>query len=179
LTDFREISNLPNSKFSDKIFYKRNPTIDQVVGKRLLNGLEYCVTWSGVKNAAGYYVNTYYAWEVPAKVPQALIEAYEALGPAVTYETVIPPPRPYQHANQQPIQPHEIKDLSGVERIELLANGVSKYEFYKIPTNLKYRAVTRTLRFPYFISRTGLIWNNATITANSKKLGGYANLSIK
>ncbi len=130
------------------------------------------MTWSGKKNAAGAYVDTYYSWELPAKVPQALIEAYEALGPAVTYETVIPPPRPYQHPNQQPIQPHEIKDLSGVEKIELVANGF-KYEFYKIPTNLKYRAVTRTLRFPYFISRTGLIWNNASIAANNKKLNGY------
>jgi len=67
------------------------------------------VTWSGVKNSRGVYVNTYFTWRSPAKVPQALIDAYEALGQAVTYKTVIPIPRPYQQANQQPIQPHESK----------------------------------------------------------------------
>jgi hypothetical protein len=97
-----------------------------------------------VKNAAGVYRDIYYSWEVPLKVPQALRDANEALGPAVKYTDVIPLPRAYQHEHQQPIQPNEIKDLCGVERIELLANGV-KLEFYKLPTTIKYRVVSRSL----------------------------------
>jgi hypothetical protein len=72
-------------------------------------------------------------------------DAYEVLGPAIKYTDVIPLPRQYQHANQQPIQPHEIKDLSGVEKIELLVNGQFKYD-HKI-SRIAYP------RFPYFINR--------------------------
>jgi hypothetical protein len=123
VTIFHKFSSLSLS-YQIKFFLKIDATIVEVIGKGFSDGEKYLASWLGVKNAAGVYRDVACSWEVPLKVPQALRDAYEALGPALKYTDAIPLPRAYQHERQQPIQPHEIKDLCGVERIELLANGV-------------------------------------------------------
>jgi hypothetical protein len=49
-----------------------------------------------------------------------MITVYEALGPAIKWNDRIEVLNAFQHDNQEPIQPCEIKDLSTYPKIELL-----------------------------------------------------------
>jgi hypothetical protein len=123
----------------------------------------FCVKWDGVKTYRGHINEAKYTWVLPSEVPQEMISKYEALGPAIKYSDTVPQQNPFQHVNQQPIQQNEIKDVSGYQTIELLVDN-QKYVFYKMPQQIQYRGKTRILRYPYFMCRKGIIWNNTDVT---------------
>jgi hypothetical protein len=112
----------------------------------------------------GHIIEAKYTRVLPSEVPLEMIRKYEALGPAIKYSDTMPQQNPFQHSNQQPIPQNEIKDLSGFQTIELLADN-KKYEFYKMPQQKQYRGKTRSLRNPYFMCRTGIIRINIDITS--------------
>ncbi len=131
-----------------------------MIGKSELNNkLVYCVKWDGCISKWGNIIDEKYEWEKPCTKLSDMIAVYEALGPAIKWNDVIEASNAFQHENQEPIQPWEIKDLSTYPKIELLVDG-KKYEFYEMPQRFQYRGVWRTLGYPYFMSRNGVIWNN-------------------
>jgi len=121
--------------------------------------LVYCVKWGGCTTALGHVIDEKYEWEKPSRELSEMIAVYEQLGPAITYNEEIEVLHQFQHINQEPIKECELKDLSSYPKIELFVDE-KKYEFYELPKRFQYKGVWRTLRYPYFMSRNGIIWNN-------------------
>ncbi len=141
-------------------FMISKPTRERVIGKSELNDkLVYCVKWDGCKTTQGNIIDEKYEWMKPCRELNDMIIVFEALGPAIKWNDTIEATNEFQHFNQEPIQACEIKDLSMYPKIELLV-GDKKYEFYEMPQRFQYRGVWRELRQPYFMCRTGVIWQN-------------------